>query len=256
MILPGVEDPRNCMDPTNLGQSKWDQKLGNIEWVLSLYDKMRWKGDDVYLLQGLMNIYSPSLCPPPLPLYHHTPGVAPWRCTCRPGSGRFGGALGDRDRVNSDMHVEAGIERIWWCTWRLGSSELRNALGGRDWASLELHLATEIDWTQRCTWTLGSSEFGDRDWVNSEMHLEALIKRLWRCTWRLRSSELRDALGHHEWSRMEEYLEAVDLEVIQLKVVNLESVNLEAVNLEAVDREACAMEAETLFLGQLVIVGM
>jgi len=46
--------------------------------------------------------------------------------------------------VNSEMHLEAVIERIWrctfeavikrvWrCTWRPRSSELRDALGGRD----------------------------------------------------------------------------------------------------------------------------
>ena len=65
----------------------------------------------------------------------------------------------------------------------------------------------------------------------------------------------------HDQSRLEDYLEAVDLEAIDLKAVNLEAVNLqgvnlEAVNLESVDREACAMKAETLFIGYLVIVGM
>jgi len=43
MILRGVEDPRNCVEPRNLGQSESDHKLGKIEYVLSLYDKMRWK---------------------------------------------------------------------------------------------------------------------------------------------------------------------------------------------------------------------
>jgi len=33
-------------------------------------------------------------------------------------------------------------------------------------------------------------------------------------------------------------------------------VNLKAVDLEGVDREACAIEAETLFIGELVIVGI
>jgi len=70
------------------------------------------------------------------------------------------------------------------------------------------------------------------------MHSEAWIKRVWICTWRPRSSELRDALGGHDRTRLEEYLEVVDLEVIDQKTVNLEDVNL-----EAVDREACAMEA-------------
>jgi len=41
MILPGREDPRNCMDARNHGKSEWDQKLGKIECVYSLYDKMR-----------------------------------------------------------------------------------------------------------------------------------------------------------------------------------------------------------------------
>ena len=87
------------------------------------------------------------------------------------------------------------------------------------------------------------------------MHLETGIEQVWRCTSRPRSNELSDALGSYDRSRLEEYLEAVDLEVIDLKTVNLEAVNLkavnveavnvEAVNLEAVDREACEMEAET-----------
>ena len=68
MILPSREDPPYCVDPRNLGQSEWDQKLEKIECEFSLYDKRRWKWDDVYLLRGLQNIYSPSLCPPPLPL--------------------------------------------------------------------------------------------------------------------------------------------------------------------------------------------
>jgi len=50
--------------------------------------------------------------------------------------------------VNSEMHLEAVIERVSICTWRLRSSELRDALG-------------------------------DVDRVNSEMHLEAVIERVW-----------------------------------------------------------------------------
>jgi len=68
-------------------------------------------------------------------------------------------ALGDVDRVNSEMHLEAVIERVWICTWRLRSSELGDALG-------------------------------DVDRVNSEMQLEAVIERVWRCTWRPCSCEL------------------------------------------------------------------
>jgi len=56
MILPGHENPHNCVDPDEM--------------------KMRWKWDDVYLPRGLPNMYSRSLCPPPLPLYLRTPAVA------------------------------------------------------------------------------------------------------------------------------------------------------------------------------------
>jgi hypothetical protein len=53
-------------------------------------------------------------------------------------------------------------------------------------------------------------------------------------------------LGGRNRTRLEDYLKVVDLEAIDMKVVNL----------EAVDREACVMEADTLFIGSLVIVGM
>jgi len=104
MILPGREDPHNCVD---LGQSEWDQKLGKIECEFSLYDNRGWKWDDVYLLRGLPNIYSPSLCPPPLPLYLRTTAVAPWRCTW---SSVF------------EMHLETEIEWTQRCTWSPRSS--------------------------------------------------------------------------------------------------------------------------------------
>jgi len=112
MILRGVEDPQNP------GQSEWGQILGKIECVCSLYDKLRWKWDDVDLLWSLPIIDSSSLCPPALPLNLHTPAVVPSRCTWRPWS-----------------------KRVWRYTWRPESSEFGDAHGDR-----------EIDWTQRCTW--------------------------------------------------------------------------------------------------------
>jgi len=51
------------------------------------------------------------------------------------------GAPENDDRVISDMHLEAVIERDWRCNWRSRLSQLRDALGGRDRASLE----TEIE---------------------------------------------------------------------------------------------------------------
>ena len=116
MILPSCEDPRNCMDPRNLGQSEWDQKLGKIEFEFSLYDKRRWKWDDVYLLRGPPNIYSPSLCPPPLPLYLRSSAIAAWRCTW---SCMF------------EVHLETEIEWTQRCTWMPGLSEFGDVLGGR-----------------------------------------------------------------------------------------------------------------------------
>jgi hypothetical protein len=40
---------------------------------------------------------------------------------------QFGDALGGRDGVNSEMHLEAMIEKNQTFTWRLRSSELRDA---------------------------------------------------------------------------------------------------------------------------------
>jgi len=34
MILPGREDPRNCVDLQNLGKSECEQKLGNLHCVI------------------------------------------------------------------------------------------------------------------------------------------------------------------------------------------------------------------------------
>jgi len=87
------------------------------------------------------NMYSPSLSPPPLPLYLRSPAVAHQRCT-----------------------------------WRLWSSEFGDALWGCDRVRLEMQLETEIEWTQRCTGRPWSSEFGHAhggwDRVNSEINFE------------------------------------------------------------------------------------
>jgi len=215
MILPGREDPRN------LGQSEWDQKLGKIECEFSLNDKRRWKWDDVYLLRGLPNIYSPSLCSPPLPLYLRTTAVAPWRwtwssmfgmhleteiewtqrCTWRPGSSEFGDALGDRE-----------IEWTQRCTWRPWLSEFGDALGDCDRVNSEMDLEARIERVWRCTWRPWSCELAGRNRATLELHLEAVSKRVWRYTWRPWSSEFGDALAGYDRARLEEYLEAADLE--------------------------------------------
>jgi len=81
------------------------------------------------------------------------------------------------------------------CTWRRRSSELRDALGGRDWVSWDMHLETEIEWTQRCTWRPGWSEFGDALGGHDRANLQAVIEGVWRYTWRPWSSEFGEALG-------------------------------------------------------------
>ena len=94
MILPGCENPPNCVDSRHLGKSKWDEKLGKIECVFSLYDKMRWIWDDVYLPRGLPYMYSPWLSLPPSPLNLSTPTVAHQTCTWRPWFSKLRDALG------------------------------------------------------------------------------------------------------------------------------------------------------------------
>jgi len=158
--------------------SERDQMLGKIECVFSLYDKMRWKWNDVYLLWGLPNIYSPSLCPGPLPLYISTPAIAVSRCTWRVWSSKFGDALVGRDRANS----EAVIERVERYTCRLWSSAFGDALGGCDRANLEIHLEAVFEQAWRCTWRMWSSNFGEAlggcDRETLGIHLEAVIERV------------------------------------------------------------------------------
>jgi len=186
MMLPGHENPRN------LGQSEWDQKLGKIECEFSLYDEKRWKWDDVYLLRGLPNIYSLSLCPPLLPLYPCTTAVATWSCTWssvfqlhlemeiqwaqrftwRSWSRQFGDALGGHERVN----LQAIIERVWRCTWKAWSSAFGDALGGWDRVNSE-------------------DALGGRDRSSLEMYSEAVTERVGRCTCRLWSSGIGGVLG-------------------------------------------------------------
>jgi len=76
---------------------------------------IRSDGNDVYLIQGMPNIYLPSLCPPQLPQYHRTHTVAPWRRTWRRGLSVFGDAFGGHDRAN----LGSVIVWVWRYTCRL-----------------------------------------------------------------------------------------------------------------------------------------
>ena len=123
--------------------------LGKIQCEFSLYNKRRWKRDDVYLLRGLPDIYSPSLCPPPLPLYL-------WICTWRLRSSELRDALGGCDRASVEMHLEAMLVT----TWRSWSSQFGDTPAGRKRQGLELHLEAVIEQVWRCTCRLWSSEIG------------------------------------------------------------------------------------------------
>jgi len=159
MILPGHENPRNCMDPDEM-------KMG---WCLST------PGSPEYALP-----VAQSTSVTPVSLYTRCRSLTMYleavierveRCTCRPWSIEFGYALWGRDWASLEMHFEAVIEQVWRYNWRLWSCEL----GGHNRASLEIHFEAVI--------------------VNSEMHWEAVIEWVWRCTCRLWSSEIGGVLG-------------------------------------------------------------
>jgi len=111
----------------------------------------------VHLLYPCISVQPPSLLEDIL-------DRARLRCTWRRRLSELRDALGDWDRVNSEMYLEAGIERVWRFSWRPWSCEL----AGRNWVSLEIHL-------------------------------EAVIERVWRHTWRPWSSEIGRVLGSGRW---------------------------------------------------------
>jgi len=192
MILPSVKDPHNCTDLRNLRQSGWNQMLGKMEGVLILYDRMRWKSDDINLLQGLQNAYSPPLCPPLIPLYFRTIAMAHWWCTLRLWSSVFGNAVGDEDWVNTEIHLEAGIRQLWNPTWRLRDGVNWDMYLENEWASEpKMHLKAVIKWTQICAWEPWVTEYG--------MHFEAVIERVGIYTWRSWSWNIGGILGRG-WS--------------------------------------------------------
>jgi len=87
------------------------------------------------------------------------------------------------------------------------------------------HFKAVIKRHWRCTWRPCLCELEGHDRASSEFHLEAEIKWVWRYTF-----------GCHDRATLEEYLEAG--------------------NLEAVVWDGGATGAETLFIHQLVLVGM
>jgi len=179
--LPGSENPRNCMVPDD-----YENAMMSIHPGVSRICPPR---RSVHLHYPCISVHPPSLINDVLGgrdrvnSEMHLEARTEWTqgYTLRPWSSEFGDAFGHRDQVNSEMHFEAVIERVWRCTGRPWSSKFGDALWGRDRARLEMQLEIEIQWTQRCT------------------------GRLWL-------SECGDALAGYNRAGLEEYLEVVDLE--------------------------------------------
>jgi len=62
-----------------------------------------------------------------------------------PRSSEIGDALGGQDRPDTEMQLDAVIDRMRRCTWRPRSSELRDTIGCRNHVSLEIHLVGVIE---------------------------------------------------------------------------------------------------------------
>jgi len=176
MILPGWENPRNCMDQDEM--------------------KMRWCLSTPRSPDHVLPVAQSSSVTPVSPYTHHRSLTMyleaviqrDKRCPWRPRSSEPRDALGWQHWVSSVIHSEAVIESVWRCTWRLRSIELRNALGSRERVSLEMRWEDVIEWGWRCNLRPRLSELrdalGGRDWARLEMHLLAMIGRDWRSTWK------------------------------------------------------------------------
>ena len=185
MILPGRVDRRNGVDPLKarvrpkVGKDRvcifvvWQDEMkmryglstpGSAQYIVYVADSPSITHQSPYSHRGSFHLRSSciSIYPPSLLNDKLHPVVARvWRCTGRLWWSDFGDALGGRDGVNSEMHLEAVIDRVWRCTVRPRWGELRDALGGRDRASLEMHWEAKVKWTQRCTWRPWLIQFGD-----------------------------------------------------------------------------------------------
>jgi len=176
MILPGRENPRNCVDPDGIKMRWCLSTLGSPKYVLPVDESTYVTHVSPYTRRWSLTMYLEAV------LGRVESGTLTFW------SSQFGDALGGRDRVNSEMHLEAVTERVWRCNWRPRLSELRDALGGRVRVNSEMHLEAMIERVWRCTLRPWPSVFGDaqlgRDRASLEMHFEAAIERDWRSTWR------------------------------------------------------------------------
>jgi len=151
---------------------------------------MGWKWDG-YQPQGAPNVRSPLLYLPSLPLYPGTTAVTSWGCTLKPSSSVFDDALGDWDRVNPEMDLEARIKWTRRCSWKPWLRGVADALGGQDRVNSEMELEVVIERVRRCSWRTRFSEPRDP----RESHIE----RIGRYAWRPWSIKIGGVLGV-DWS--------------------------------------------------------
>jgi len=106
MILPGCENPRNCVDPDEMKMRWCPSTPGSPEYVLPVAQSTSVTPVSPYTSRHASRMYLEA--------------VMEWveRCTWRPRLSELRDALGVQDRVNSEIHSGAVIERVWRCTWR------------------------------------------------------------------------------------------------------------------------------------------
>jgi hypothetical protein len=139
MILPGRENPFNCVDPDKMRMRCFLSTLWSPEFVLPMAQSPSNTPGYLYTHCGSIMMYIWAVI------------LRVKRCTWRPGSSELRDALGSQDQVNSVRYSMAMLECIWRFTWWLRSCEPRDPPGGRDRASVEIQWEAVIEGVWRCT---------------------------------------------------------------------------------------------------------
>jgi len=100
MILPGRENARNCVDPDEMKMRWCLSTTGFPEYVLPVAQSTSVTPVSPYTRRRSLMMYSEAVI------------EQVERCTWWPRSSELRDALGGRDRVNSEIHSEAVIERV------------------------------------------------------------------------------------------------------------------------------------------------
>jgi len=148
MILPGHENPRNCVDPDEMKMRWCLSTPRSAEYVLPIAQTTS------------VTPVSPYNCGRSLTMIMEAMIERVWRCTWRLGLSELRDTLGGRDRASLEMHWDAMIEWVWRCTLRPWSSKVGDAIGDRDWVNSEMHREAVNEWVWRCTCRLWSREIG------------------------------------------------------------------------------------------------